>query len=239
MKKFFSDTINIEFIEFGIYHFIPIAIIIIGVLLIYLFRNILKEYKHEKRVRYTLGALGIISEISLHLWIFLNGNWTARENLPIGLCAFSLFLGIYVMFTKSYKVFEFAYFWAVGGVISILFPDILYGPDRFRYYQYVFGHSIFFFMFMYMMFLHSYIQTFKSFKKSFIMLLVLVLVVIIPVNQIFETNFMYLREPGDTPFGVFWGYGNVLYWTGCILLAIAVMTLWYAPITIYNKMKAK
>jgi len=239
MKEFFSDTIGIEFTEFGIYHFIPLVIIILGVFLIYLFRDKLKEYKHEKRVRYTLGILGIVSEISLHLWIFLNGNWTAKENLPIGLCAFSLFLGIYIMFTKSYKVFEIAYFWAVGGVISILFPDILFGPDRFRYYQYVFGHSIFFFMFMYMMFVHSYIPTFKSYKKSFVLLLGLVLLVIIPINQIFESNFMYLREPGDTPFEVFYGNGIVLYVTGCIILAMVVMTLWYLPVAIYNKRKAK
>ncbi len=136
-----------------------------------------------------------MAEVSLQLWLVLNGNWTAKANLPVGLCSFSLYLGVFVMFTKNYKVFEIAYFWSIGGVISVLFPDILYGPDNFRYYNFLFLHMVFF--------------------------------------------FMYLLQPGDTPFGIFWGYGYAVYLIGCILLTMIVMTLWYAPLAIYHKYKAK
>ncbi|MBU1020765.1 MAG: TIGR02206 family membrane protein, partial [Firmicutes bacterium] len=219
MNTFFSDSVGIEFQAWGIYHYIPIFLVIFGVMLIFFFRKKIRSSQKEKTIRYILGSIGIVSEVSLQLWIFLNGNYTLRENLPIGLCAFSLFMGIYVMFTKSYKVFEVAYFWAIGGVVSVLFPDILYGPDRFRYYQFLFGHMIFFFMFMYMLFVHQFIPTWKSYKKSFIILFFIVFLFIIPVNNIFDTNFMYLLEPGDTPFSLFWGNGYALYLFGCISLS--------------------
>jgi hypothetical integral membrane protein (TIGR02206 family) len=239
LKAFFSDSVGIEFQAWGIYHYIPIFLVIFGVCLIFLFRKKIRASGKDKTIRYILGSIGIVSEISLQLWILLNGNYTLRDNLPIGLCAFSLFMGIYVMFTKSYKVFEVAYFWAIGGVVSVLFPDILFGPDRFRYYQFLFGHMIFFFMFMYMLFVNQYIPTWKSFRKSFFILLFIVVVIIIPINNLFQANFMYLLEPGDTPFSLFWGNGYFLYLVGCISLSIVVMFVWFSPIAIYLKLQKK
>ena len=236
MEAFFSHTIGIEFKEWGIYHFIPLTLIIVGVLLIYHFRNEIRDSKNEKYFRYTLGTIGIVAELSLQIWKITGGEY-GLDKLPIGICSFSLFMSIYVMFTKSYKVYEIAYFWAIGGVLSILFPDILYGPDRYRYYEYVIGHTSFFFMVMYMLFVHDYIPTFKSFKKSFLLLLGVVLVFIIPFNNIFDTNYMYLLEPGDTPFGIFWGNGYFLYLVGCIILSMIVLTIWYLPIVLYTKYK--
>lgn len=236
---FFSDEVGIEFTSFGIWHIIPICLVILGVVLIYLNRSTLRKCKNEKWIRYTFAFLAIIMEVSLHLWKALNGNWHFPDSLPVGLCAFSMMLGVYVMFTKSYKVFEVAYFWAIGGVVSVLFPDILYGPDRLRYYLFLLSHMNFFFMYMYILFVHKYVPTFRSFKKSFIILLILVLVVIIPVNFLVDANYMYLRTGGDTPFSIFEGHGYFLYATGCIGLAMIVMTLYYLPIHIYNKQHKK
>jgi hypothetical integral membrane protein (TIGR02206 family) len=236
MKAFFSHTIGIEFKEWGIYHFIPLLLIIVGVFLIYYYRNEIRESKNEKYFRYALGSLGIITEITLQLWKASEGNYVLND-LPIGVCAFSMFMSIYIMFTKNLKVYEIAYFWAIGGVVSILFPDILYGPDRYRYYQYVIGHVSFFFMIMYMLFVYDYIPTFNSFKKSYLLLLGVVLLFIIPFNNIFDTNFMYLLEPGDTPFEIFWGKGYFLYLLGSMVLSTIVIYVWYLPIVLYTNYK--
>jgi len=236
MEAFFSHTIGIEFKEWGIYHFIPLVLVIVGVFLIYYYRKEIRESKNEKYFRYALGSLGIIAEITLQVWKASEGNYSLNE-LPIGICAFSMFMSIYIMFTKNFKVYEITYFWAIGGVVSILFPDILYGPDRFRYYQYVIGHVSFFFMIMYMLFVHDFIPSFSSFKKSFLLLLGIVLLFIIPFNNIFDTNFMYLLFPGDTPFEIFWGKGYFLYLLGSIVLSTIVMYAWYIPIMLYTKYK--
>lgn len=236
MEAFFSHTIGIEFKEWGIYHFIPLLLIVVGVFLIYYFRKEIRESKNEKYIRYAIGTIGIITEVTLQIWKASEGNYVLND-LPIGICAFSMFMSIYVMFTKSFKVYEVAYFWAIGGVVSILFPDILYGPDRYRYYEYVIGHVSFFFMIMYMLFVHDYIPTFKSFKKSFTILVAVVFLFIIPFNNIFDTNFMYLLEPGDTPFSLFWGRGYILYLTGSIGLSMIVIYIWYLPLVIYSKYK--
>jgi uncharacterized membrane protein YwaF len=92
---------------------------------------------------------------------------------------------------------------------------------------------------MYLLFVLDFKLTFASFKKSFVTLFVLAVFIIIPIDNIFNVNYMYLLEPGDTPFTLFWGHGYALYLIGCIGLVMIVITLWYLPIHFYNKARAK
>jgi uncharacterized membrane protein YwaF len=94
-------------------------------------------------------------------------------------------------------------------------------------------------MYMYMMFVHKYIPTFKSFKKSFLLLLAIVLFFIVPINLIFDTNFMYLNWPGDTPFSLFESFSYPLYLASCILLSMIGMAIWYSPVALYNYLRRK
>ena len=60
---FFSDEIGMEIAEYGIWYFIPLIFIVTGVILIYVFRNQLRDYKHEKWIRYGMGIFAILGEI--------------------------------------------------------------------------------------------------------------------------------------------------------------------------------
>ena len=241
MSEFFSYLPNSEnqFTPFSPNHTVPLLLIVVGVLLIYIFRNKLAEYRHEKMIRYSIASFAILLEVTFQLWQVYYGVWDFADSLPLHLCRLSSYLGIISMFTKSKKIFEVAYFWSLGGVVSILFPDILHGPDRYRYYQFVVYHILFFFMYMYMLFVLKFELNFNSFKKSYRILLAIVLIVIIPVNNIFNMNYMYLLFPADTPFSIFSGRNYLFYIVGCLSLTTIVMLLWYLPIHIYNHKKAK
>jgi len=241
MSEFFSYLPNPanQFTPFSLNHTIPLLMIVIGVLLIYIFRNKLATHPHEKLIRYSIAAFAILLEVTFQLWQVYYGVWDLADSLPLHLCRLSSYLGIITMLTKSKKIFEVAYFWSLGGVVSILFPDILHGPDRYRYYQFVVYHILFFFMYMYMLFVLKFELNFKSFKKSYLILLALVLLVIIPVNNIFNMNYMYLLFPADTPFSIFGGRSYLFYIVGCLSLTTVIMLLWYLPIHIYNYNKGK
>lgn len=230
MKDFFSATVGRTFEAFGLAHWIILGITVLMIVLLYVFRQRLRNWKHEKRLRYALGFLGIGFEVSLHIWQLLNGIWDYQDSAPIALCFFSLAMGIYVMFTKSYRVFEIGYFWAIGGVASILFPDIPYGWDRFRFYQFTFSHMTFFLMYLYMVFVHRYYPTWKSFLKALGYLVVLVFVIILPLDWLTNANFLFLVESGGTPFEIFEGHGYLLYLSGVVFMAIVVMFLWFLPV---------
>ncbi|QMS85799.1 TIGR02206 family membrane protein [Candidatus Xianfuyuplasma coldseepsis] len=237
MSDFFTFTENPDntFTVFGWNHIIPLLAIIVGVYLIYHYRYELRNYKYERRVRYGIAIFAILLEVSFQLWQMFHGQWDFADSLPLHLCRLTSYLGIYIMFSKNTKVFEIAYFWSLAGVVSILFPDILHGADRYRYYHFMMSHILFFYMYMYLLFVLDFRLTFKSFKKSFITLFVLAVGIIIPINNIFNMNYMYLLEPGDTPFTIFEGHGYLLYVIGCIGLTMVVITLWYLPIHFYNR----
>jgi len=241
MNDFFSFTENAtnQFEEFSLNHLIPILSIIIGVYLIFHFRKQLREYKYEKWVRYGIAIFVLLLEVSFQIWQMAYGTWDFAESLPLHLCRLTSYIGMYIMFSKNTKVFEIEYFWSLAGVVSILFPDILHGPDRYRYYHFMLSHILFFYMYMYMLFVLDFRLTFRSFKKSFVALFIVAVFLIIPINNIFNMNYMYLLNPGDTPFTIFWGSSYFLYLVGCIGLVMIVITLWYVPIHFYNKVRLK
>lgn len=239
MSEFFSYPHNPsnQFVSYSPNHIMPLMLIVIGVILIYLFRNKLAKSKNEKFIRYAIATFAILLEVSFQSWQMYHGVWDFAESLPLHLCRLTNYLGIIAMFTKSYMIFEIAYFWCLGGVVSILFPDILHGTDRYRYFHFMTSHILFFYMYMYILFVLKFELSFKSFKKSYFTLLGLVLFVIVPINNIFDMNYMYLLYPADTPFSIFKGKGYFLYLLGCLSLSMIVMFLWYLPIHFYNRAK--
>ncbi len=234
MKDFFSDVTGLELAEFGLLHISLILLIILGSVLIYIYRDKLRNYKHEKRVRYTMASFALLFEFSLYAWKIGNGIWTWEDGLPIGVCGLTLYLAIIAMYTKKFNIFEIGIFWSFGAVASVMFPDTPYSVDRFRFYQYMFGHMFFFFMYIYMLFVLEFVPTFKSFKKSYIVMFITA-VTLLAVNSILNTNFFYLVESDETPFEIFEGNGQALYLIGIYIAVSLLMSIWYLPFYVYNK----
>ena len=234
MKDFFSDVPGLELVEFGLLHISLILIIILGSVLIYIYRDKLRNYKHEKRVRYAMASFALLFEFSLYAWKIGNGIWTWEDGLPIGVCGLTLYLAIIAMYTKKFSIFEIGIFWSFGAVASVMFPDTPYSVDRFRFYQYMFGHMFFFLMYIYMIFVLEFVPTFKSFKKSYIVMFITAVTLLL-INLILNTNFFYLVESDGTPFEIFEGNGQRLYLIGIYITVSLLMSIWYLPFYVYNK----
>lgn len=239
MIRFFSADVGITFEPFDLWHVSVLFLVFLSVFLLFLFRKRIRSYRHEKRIRYAIGIAGIVFEIALHAWSLANGIWTYADNFPLAVCFFSLVMGIHVMFTKSRSVFDIGYYWAIGGLVSMLFPDIPYGPDRFRFYQFLFSHMLFFLMFMYMMFVHDYRPTGRGFLKSVFLLIILTYVVVLPVDLLTGANFLFLVEAEGTPFEIVSGHGYVLYLIGTFFFGLLVLFVWYVPIHILNRVETR
>ena len=239
MSAFFDyehNPLN-QFEPFSLNHIIPLVLIVVGVYLIYFFRERLVKPNNEKTIRYSIAIFAIFLEVTFQGWQIYYGVWDLADSLPLHLCRLTSYLGIIAMLTKNHKIFQIAYFWSLGGVVSIMFPDILHGPDRYRYYHFMMYHILFFYMYMYMFFVLKFELTFKSFLRSCLYLFLLVLIVIIPVNTIFNMNYMYLLYPADTPFSIFKELNYFWYLVGCISMTAVILSVWYLPIHFYNKRK--
>lgn len=141
---------------------------------------------------------------------------------------FTLYLGMFSLFFKNKTGFEIGYFWTAGALASVLFPDIAYSYDRFRFYQFMIGHMFFFFMYIYMIFVYQWYPTWKSWRKSVIVLLSITGLMILLSNLTGE-NLMFMLNADGTPFSIFEGNGYFVYLVGVIGLSFILVTLWYLP----------
>jgi uncharacterized membrane protein YwaF len=85
-----------------------------------------------------------------------------------------------------------------------------------------------------MLFVLEFVPTFKSFKKSYIVMFITA-VTLLAVNSILNTNFFYLVESDETPFEIFEGNGQALYLIGIYIAVSLLMSIWYLPFYVYNK----
>ena len=207
MKNFFSYFFGagetVEFKNFTIAHFLPILFMIGIIILIYKFRTQLREYKHEDKIRLTLGFILIITEMS-YFWRLvgvesLNAN--PVDHLPITICGWAIIFSSFMVVSKSQSLFDIVYFWVfAGSTFGLLTPTVITytGPTRFRYYQFWLEHISGFIVIFYMIFVHNFRPNWKSMLKSYILLIVLAIVAIIANNILPGANYLYVARPEDT-----------------------------------------
>ena len=234
---FFSHEVGMQFQEFGIGHIMTFVITIVGLILLYIYRKQLKNYKYEKQLRWGIAIFALVWEIGLYIFRLTENPvppW--NDIVPFGsLCGIALFVGMAVLVTKSYKLYEIGYFWTFGAIASLLFPDIAYSFDRYRFYQFMIGHSLFFYMFAYMMFVHNFIPTLKSYGKS-VLTLFIITITYIGVNALLDVNFLFLAESEGTPFEIFEFGSQFLYIVLVIISAGVLMFIWLGIARLYKKL---
>jgi len=231
---FFGDSIGIEFEAFSFIHLMLFVLVLVGATLIYVYRGKLRNYKHERKIAKTVAVLALLWELALYAWFVGNGTWSWAANLPIGLCGITLYIGIAALYFKNYKIFAIGYFWTWGAIASVLFPDIPYSYDRWRFYQFMFGHLNFFFMFLYMIFVYKWYPTWKDWKRSCIALSSIVVVLIITSNVINE-NLMFMLNGDGSPFEMFEQFGYIGYLIGVVTMSFGIIFIWFIPFIIYHR----
>lgn len=234
---FFSNETGVVFEAFSFLHILLFVFTILGILFIYFNREKIRNHEKERNIAKGMAIFALIWELGLKAWQIYHGD-NPLGILPIGLCAFTLYFGMYALFFKSRTAFSIAYLWSWGAILSVLFPDISYSYDRYRFYQFMIGHMFFFFMYMYMLFVYKWYPNKKDWIRSIIVLLSITIILII-LSNIMDYNFMYMLDSDGTPFSMFEGHGYYLYLLQVIISAIILITIWYIPFFVYWKKKKK
>lgn len=202
---FFGQGEEVEFKNFGLSHFIPILILIGVILLIYFYRDKIRDFKHEKSLRLGLALLLIITEMS-YFWRLVGVEELGAnpvDNLPITICGWVIIFCSYLLVTKSQTLFDISYFWVLSGTIfALITPTVIThtGPTRFRYYQFWLEHTLGYVAIFYMIFVHRMRPNMKSFIKSYGCLVILAIIAIVANNILGAgANYLFLAKPEDTP----------------------------------------
>ncbi|MDN3016385.1 TIGR02206 family membrane protein [Paenibacillus sp. BSR1-1] len=200
MNKYFKADGEAPFILFSLTHLLTLSSVFFIVILIYLIRKPLRAEKLNFKVRTLLATVLILSEISLHIWLWRVGEWTIQYSLPFHLSSISIILSAALLLTKSSQLFEFTYFAGVGSALqAMITPDLsLYTFPHFRYVHFFISHGGIVVANMFFVFVEQYKPKFKSIWKAFLYLNLYTCFVFL-LNYFVHGNYMYISEKPMNP----------------------------------------
>lgn len=178
--------------------FVLSVVVLVNLSLVYSRRNFSPQ---ARRVfRYGLAALLILNETAWHLWIWTTGQWTIQTMLPLHLCSLFVFLSAIMLVTKSYAIYEFAYFLGIGGATqALLTPDVgIYGFPHFRFFQIFISHGSIVTAAIYM----TVVERYRPYWKSLLRVVVwanLYMLFVGLVNVLIGSNYLFIARKPDTP----------------------------------------
>lgn len=231
-EGFFGYGEKGDFTYFSFWHFLPIIILIAGIILTYKFRDKIRNSKHEKTFRLIMGMVMMFAEMG-YFWRLLYignsdlGEHTLLTRLPFQVCEWTCIFAIFMVLTENKHFFDIDVVVCLTlGITPLFMPAVIQrtGPRYFRYYQFWLEHILPVYAVFYMMFVKGFKYDVKTVYKPLIFLVILSLICMYFNAKIPEATYMYLQgdDLGEaitnmlppTQYGrffVFMGLGVVLF----------------------------
>lgn len=201
---FFGQGTQTEFFLFTPAHFAPILLMLLVIWRIYKKRDALAQSKYEEKLRYVMAFALIICDMSYYWRLVAMPSLepSAVENLPIGICTWTVIFCSFLMVGKSQTLFDIVYFWLLSGSLFALItptPLTYTGPTRFRYYQFWLEHTLGYICVFYLIFVHKMRPTIRSAFKSAAAMMVMALLAYWVNAMIPGANYLYMARPEAAP----------------------------------------
>lgn len=197
-QYFVKDYTGAPFVLFGTPHLVALGLVVLVNVLVVVFRKRFDE-RLRNGVRYGLAALLVLNEIAWHQWNYFTGQWTLQTMLPLHLCSVLVWVGAFMLLTRNYAIYEFAYFLGIAGAVqALLTPDAgIYGFPHFRFIQTMLSHGMIVTASIYMTFVEGYRPHWSSVKRVAIWGNVYMLAIFI-LNQMIGSNYLFIAHKPET-----------------------------------------
>ena len=237
----FLDTVETikdgaGFSLFGTTHLIWIcAFIIAAISLSLIYRNLSPKARNVMRI--TVACLILLDEVWKWVFLFI-GNRYEHSYLPLHLCSINVFLVAFHIFKQPKVVNNFLYAICVpAGIIALLTPSWTALPPANFMHIHSFTIHILLAVYPLMLVAGGDIKPEVKMAPKCLLLLLCMGVIVLGVNFLCDTNFMFLMRTDDISFLVL--FENLFghhQWAFPILLPIVIGVM-YLPIVIINKLK--
>ncbi len=203
MEGFFGkDFGGGPFVLFAQSHMIAlITLLIANLLILWVARRPDAQFRAlwSKRIRWTLAGILVVNETLWHVWNATTGQWNIQTMLPLHLCSALVWLCAFMLVTKNYRIYEFAYFLGIAGALqAYLTPDLgIYDFPHFRYFQVFLSHGAIITAAIAMTLLEGFRPTWGSLWRVILWGNVYQVAVYL-INLAIGSNYMYLIHKPET-----------------------------------------
>jgi len=236
LASFFAYTISGEpFRLFSPAHLIVLFLFAADTGTFYLYRKKLRTSSAKKYLRHALAATLLLTELAFQLWHFWTQTWSAAYTLPLQLCSVSLLVCIVMLYSKSYVLYEVAFFAGIGGAFqAMLTPELFYPFPHFRFLHFFVAHACIIWACLYMTWVEMYRPTLRSVWKT-MGFLNLLLVVALLVNHWTGGNYLFVSRKPDNPSLIDYLGAYPLYILSLEGVALVMFLLLYLPFAVSKR----
>ncbi|MEH7490814.1 YwaF family protein [Neobacillus niacini] len=193
MEWFGGSYKEFDFDMFSVSHFVIIALLFLGSVLVFINRDKLKE-KNWRKAEIVAGISLFTIEVTYHIWMTINDMWDASHAIPLELCSVSLILSVLLLLTRKKIIYEILLFTALLGASQAIFTPLLnFDFPHFRFFHFFYTHLMMIWVVFYFTWVIGYRPTIWSVVKLFVFLNVL-LPIIMLINRAVDGNYMFLSH---------------------------------------------
>jgi len=200
-EGFFGYGEKGDFKYFSFWHILPILLLIVSIILTFIFREKIRSFKQEKKIRFILAFVMIIVEMS-YFWRLLyvgdeSGDANMLTKLPLQLCQWGLICSAFALMSLNDRLFGINFFISLSfTTIALFMPAVITktGPRYYRYYQFFLEHELPIYSVFYMMFVNQKKVRYTDIFITIGACIPLAILCMIANANIKNATFMYLKN---------------------------------------------
>lgn len=191
---FRSEPEGYDIEKYGFTHIVLILIAFIGAILIYRYRDKIKN--SNKNILKIFVIVLFLQQFILYAWYLTSGSFSIETSLPLYDCRVAIICLIYGVFFKNDKSKRIGiYLGFVGSMVALLTPEL----DRFVFPHYTWvsffvGHTLLLWVSCYIFFVEEIEISFQKYMEVFVFTNILHIAIII-FNRLTNCNYAFLSEP--------------------------------------------
>lgn len=218
-----------EFEFFGLAHVVAMGVILVVPIVLTLVVKWIDSGKATQTICY--GFAGVVAVNEVLNWSYrlaeVGVHAFVREYMPLHVCGITVFAAVIMLVFRRQTAYEIAYFWGlVGATNAVVTPQLEFGYPQYRFFQYFIAHGGIVAAALFATWGLGMRPTGRSVLRVFVLLNILA-IVLIGVNLMLGSNYMFLCQPPDTRSPFFfapWPW-YLLFLDGMALVLFYVLSL--------------
>ena len=161
------------------------------------------------------------------------------EHLPLHLCGMTVTLGTFMLWMRSYRLYEVLYYWGTGGaLVALMTPDVLQAFPHPVFFLFFLSHGLGFMAIMFA----TLVMGFRPRPRSLLIVMPVTAayaLLMYPVNLLLGSNYLFLLAKPAQPSPLDWFGPWPSYLPGLVGMVACALLLLYVPFAVIDLVSAR
>ena len=161
------------------------------------------------------------------------------EHLPLHLCGMTVTLGGFMLWLRSYRLYQVLYYWGTGGaLVALVTPDVVQAFPHPVFFLFFLSHGLGFMSIMFA----TLVMGFRPRPRSLLIVMPITAayaLLMYPVNLLLGSNYLFLLAKPAQPSPLDWFGPWPSYLPGLVGMAAVALALLYVPFAVIDLLRSE